>query len=202
MHLPRRLLVAVLALGATAAPAVASTSHEGWPAFTGVLLMNKNDASRPLDGRPGQDPFGGTDASYSCDGVNKRGACQARFVADGDRRVMTDRAGHNKLLGGHGSDKIHAGPWGDVIWGDYKPSGQPTSQRDTLTGGAGNDFIYASHGLNRIHGGAGNDKIRVNFGHGTVDCGPGTDTLYAGRRARRKYKITGCEHITRKTSGR
>ena len=45
--------------------------------------------------------------------------------------------GHNELLGGHGNDVIHAGPAGDVIWGDYKPSGQPTTQVDTLVGGAG-----------------------------------------------------------------
>ena len=49
--------------------------------ITGVLLMNKDDASRPLDARPGHDPFAGTDDGYSCDGVHKRGACQSHFVS-------------------------------------------------------------------------------------------------------------------------
>src|SRR5205807_3819405 len=107
--------------------AAANTSHVGWPPITGVLLMNKDDNARPLDARPGQDPFAGQDDRYSCDGVHLRGSCQRRFVHGDDGRVMSARAGHNELLGGHGSDTIHAGPWGDVIWGDYKPYGQPTT---------------------------------------------------------------------------
>src|SRR4051812_49486679 len=112
--------------------AVANTSHDGWPRIDGVLLMNKTDSSRPLDARPGHDPFAGQDRRYSCDAVHKRGSCHRRFVHSGRGRAMTGRSGHNELLGGHGSDTVYAGPWGDVIWGDYKPSGQPTSQRDRL----------------------------------------------------------------------
>jgi Ca2+-binding RTX toxin-like protein len=197
--------------------AVANTSHEGWPAIDGVLLMNKTDSSRPLDARPGQDPFGGTDRRYSCDAIHLRGACHRRFVPNFEAvdvrpqpgsvtpaqfgLVMSSQPGHNELLGGHGSDTIHAGPWGDVIWGDYKPSGQPTSQVDHLYGGAGNDFIYASHGYNVIEAGAGNDEIKTHFGRGTVDCGPGSDVLYISRRASRGYKVRGCERISHKTLG-
>src|SRR3954451_1178667 len=100
----------------------AMASHAGWPAMD-MLLMNKTDSSRPLDARPGFDPFGGRDPRYSCDAVHKRGKCQRRFVARGAARVMTARHGHNELLGGHGSDVIRAGRWGDVLWGDYKASG-------------------------------------------------------------------------------
>src|SRR3954464_7855945 len=81
----RPLLVALLLgchLPATAS--IANTSHDGWPEINGVLLMNKDDSSRPLDGRPGKDPFGGQDDSYSCDSLHLRGDCQSRFVsADG-----------------------------------------------------------------------------------------------------------------------
>ena len=48
--------------------------------------------------------------------------------------------GHNLLLGGNGNNVIHAGPAGDVIWGDYKPSGDPTSQVNHLYGGPGTDW--------------------------------------------------------------
>ena len=114
---------------------------------------------------------------------------------------MTGRAGHNELLGGHGSDTIHAGPWGDVLWGDYKPSWQPTGQHDRLYGGPGRDFIYASHGYNLIQAGAGNDWIKAHFGRGTIDCGGGVDTLYISRRAQRRFKIRGCERISHRTLG-
>jgi Ca2+-binding RTX toxin-like protein len=197
----RLLLPALVALLLPATAAVANTSHEGWPPIDGVLLMNKDDSTRPLDARPGHDPFAGQDDIYSCDAVHKRGACHRRFVHAGSGRVMSARSGHNELLGGHGNDTIHAGPWGDVIWGDYKPSGQPTTQRDVLDGGAGRDFIYASHGHNVIHAGGGNDWIKAHFGSGYIDCGGGTDTLYVSRRAQKHYTIRHCERISHKTLG-
>ena len=115
---------------------------------------------------------------------------------------MTGRHGHNELLGGHGSDAIHAGPWGDVIWGDYKPSGQPTIQHDQLWGGPGRDHIYAGHGRNAIRAGGGNDWIKAHFGGGLVNCGAGNDLLYVSRRAQKHYKIRNCERISHKTLGR
>src|SRR5262245_14686058 len=122
----------------------------GWPPITGMLLMNKTDRPRPLDARPGHDPFGGSDRRYSCDDVHLHGACRLRLVFRAGRAVVSGRPGHNELLGGHGNDTIHAGPWGDVIWGDYKPSHQPREQFDHLWGGPGADYIYASHGHNAI----------------------------------------------------
>jgi Ca2+-binding RTX toxin-like protein len=211
------LSCALLLVSVYAALAVANTSHAGWPKIDGVLLMNKTDTTRPLDARPGQDPFGGTDRSYSCDAVHRRGRCHHRFVPHFEAAavrpqpgaaalpqfgfVMSSQPGHNELLGGHGNDTIHAGPWGDVIWGDYKPSGQPTGQVDHLSGGAGNDFIYGSHGYNAIDAGAGNDEIKTHWGHGSVDCGPGNDVLYISRRVRRGYQVRGCERISHKTLG-
>src|SRR3954454_18631083 len=112
----------VLALFATAAPG--NTSHDGWPKIDGVLLMNKTDSRRPLDARPGRDPFAGRDRRYSCDAIHRRGKCPRRVVRILGRhgRLVTFRHDHNELHGGHGSATTHAGPWGDVIWGDYKPS--------------------------------------------------------------------------------
>src|ERR1700745_2743432 len=189
--LPIALLAGVLAVAA----ARANTSHAGWPRIDGVLLMNKTDTSRPLDARPGRDPFGGRDRRYSCDAIHKRGKCPRRFVRRRgvQGRVMTPRHGHNELLGGHGSDTIHAGPWGDVLWGDYKPSGQPTRQHDQIWGGPGRDHIYAGHGRNAIRAGGGDDWIKAHFGSGLVNCGAGNDLLYISRRAQKHYKIRNCE---------
>ena len=109
---------------------------------------------------------------------------------------------HNdELLGGHGNDTVWGRGGDDVIWGDYKPSGQPTSQVDGLNGGAGNEYIYASHGLNVINAGAGNDTIHAHFGHGTIDCGPGRDLVFLSHRGRSGWKLRGCERISYKTLG-
>ena len=89
-----------------------------------------------------------------------------------------------------------------MLWGDYKPSGQPSTQRDPLVGGSGNDFIYASHGTNTIGAGGGNDWIKAHFGSGSIDCGGGRDKLFISRRAQRHFMIRGCETISHKTLGR
>src|SRR3954463_6606823 len=198
----RRLVLATaLAALLAAAPAAANTSHAGWPSIDGMLLMNKDDSSRPLDGRPGLDPFGGQDEDYSCDSVHRVGDCQRRLVDSDEGYVVTGRAGHNELLGGHGSDTIHAGPWGDVLWGDYKPGGQPTSQHDRLFGGRGGDIVSPSHGTNSILSRGGDDVIHAHFGGGLIDCGRGRDTLFVSRAAQRRYTIRGCERVSHKTVG-
>jgi Ca2+-binding RTX toxin-like protein len=226
-----RLLLTLVLAGAALVPAgaaLANTSHEGWPKINGMLLMNKDDSDRPLDGRPGHDPFGGVDQLYSCDAEHLRGSCQEHMVsADGSgatpgarevaarrgadfgdpvagapaRFVVKSERVHNELLGGHGNDKIYAGPAGDVLWADYKPSGQPTSQVDLVVGGAGRDFIYASHGKNTIRAGGGNDWLKAHYGRGSIDCGSGRDLLYISRRAQNGYTIKNCETISHKTLG-
>lgn len=194
----RRLRVALALLGglfaSEAATSHAKTSHEGWPRINGVLLMNKLDQSRPLDVRPGQDLFARTDPSYSCDGLHRNRSCAS---ASG----TVSRHGHNKLLGGHGNDTVYAGRHGDVIWGDYKPSGQPESQVDHLFGGRGDDFIFGSHGMNHIAAGSGDDYVKTHWGRGTVNCGGGNDKLYISRRARPGYRIRNCETISHRTLG-
>ena len=228
-----RCLAALLAPLALSAPAlalaaesrapttahVANTSHAGWPPITGMTLLNKNDQDRPLDGRPGHDPFDSKDRSYSCDGYNNYTRCGGgtRFFGEGPEtplRCRTARSrcpyqythsnlvpasiGHNELLGGHGNDTIYAGPAGDVIWGDYKPSEQPTSQVDHLKGGRGSDWLYASHGTNYITTGAGNDHVLLVYGHGVVRCdGPGHKTIVLPKLPKnRHYQLIGCTSKT------
>lgn len=202
-------LAGMLALFAPAF-AGAKTDQSAWPQIDGLLLMNKNDGSRPLDARWGRDPHGGRDRSYSWDQLAKaicKGGGTACYERDGSvngrpRWIVPSVHRHNKLLGGHGSDTIFAGRTGDVIWGDYKPGGQPTGQFDRLTGGAGNDHIYASWGRNVIDAGAGDDYVKAFKGRGRVDCGPGRDVFNVSRRAKPKYTIRNCETISHKTIGR
>jgi RTX calcium-binding nonapeptide repeat (4 copies) len=103
---------------------------------------------------------------------------------------------HNWLLGGYGNDTIYAGDAGDVIWGDYHPEGQPESQRDYIHGGAGEDWIYSSHGYNEIWTGAGNDHLALVYGHGIVYCnGPGLKTFVMRYLPQnRPWTLVGCSH--------
>src|SRR5262249_5791829 len=114
------VLLAVL-VAAAPASALRKASHKGSPAIAGMLLINKFDQDRPLDGRPGSDPFDGTDPSYRCDGDHQNelcfvtsGACDQSeihvlFCDPSDTPVVSTDPHHNELLGGHGSDVIHAG---------------------------------------------------------------------------------------------
>lgn len=108
---------------------------------------------------------------------------------------------HNELLGGHGDDTITGGHTGDVIWGDYKPSGQPTDQVDRLDGGGGRDFIYASHGLNFIDTGPGSDVVHAHFGHGRITCHSAKTVVFISHRSRPHYRLRGCRRISYKTVG-
>ncbi|MGI8730991.1 MAG: calcium-binding protein [Solirubrobacteraceae bacterium] len=82
-----------------------------------------------------------------------------------------------------------------------KGRGQPRRQRDRLYGGDGKDFIYASHGWNRISAGGGRDYVKAHFGRGIIDCGSGRDRLFISRKVLRRYKIRNCERISHKTLG-
>jgi Ca2+-binding RTX toxin-like protein len=263
---------------------IAEASHLGWPSITGMLLQNSNNENRPLDGRPGHDPFDGTDPSYSCDGADTGGlyhdcgypgigdgprfttlpqlAAECRREAAGSKAPSSESApseaessegapegpsrpeksslatllsrfippmallssavalpaglpascaakyeqtdlvpaniGHNELLGGDGNDTIHAGGAGDVIWGDSHAEGNDTAQVDRLYGGAGDDWIYASHGTNYIWTGAGVDHLLLVYGHGVLYCnGPGRKILVMRKLStNRHYRLVGCTDKT------
>jgi Ca2+-binding RTX toxin-like protein len=119
---------------------------------------------------------------------------------NGTLRKAHDRSEHytgtarrDELLGHHGSDVLDGRAGSDILWGDYDPAGQSTTQHDTIYGGGGNDFIYGSHGHNTIYAGAGNDAISVHYGHGFVDCGPGRDVYHVAKSRRHAYKFRNCE---------
>jgi hypothetical protein len=103
---------------------------------------------------------------------------------------------HNWLLGGYGNDTIYAGDAGDVIWGDYQPAGQQESERDYIHGGAGEDWIYSSHGYNEIWTGAGNDHLALVYGRGVVFCDGGGLKTFVMRYLpqNRPWKLIGCSH--------
>src|SRR4051812_38268809 len=107
-----------------------------------------------------------------------------------------DKAGgdaNDELLGHHGSDRIEGGAGDDILWGDWDPAGNDGRQRDVLIGGAGDDFIYPSHGATKVVAGPGKDFIWAYYGHGTIDCGPGKDI--ARVRMNGAFKLKRCEKV-------
>jgi hypothetical protein len=101
---------------------------------------------------------------------------------------------HNWLLGGYGNDTIYGGNEGDVIWGDYQPSGQSESEIDRIHAGEGADWIYSSHGFNEIWTGGGADHIALVYGHGIIYCnGKGLKTFVMRYLAQnRPWTLVGC----------
>jgi hypothetical protein len=107
---------------------------------------------------------------------------------------------HNELLGGHRNDTITAGDVGDVMWGDYKPSGQPETQRDVITGGPGKDHIYASHGTNTIVTNGGADRVHAHYGRGSITCTTKQPLVFLSHRSKPRYTLHGCTRITFRSS--
>ena len=52
---------------------------------------------------------------------------------------------------------------------------------------------------NAVSGGPGNDYIWAFYGHGVIDCGPGHDTVRV--RMNGAYKLRGCGHTSNQDKG-
>lgn len=108
-------------------------------------------------------------------------------------RSKTGGPRNDELLGHHGSDTLRGGRGHDILWGDWDPRNNNTVQRDVLVGGAGNDWLYPSHGTTVVEAGPGSDYVWAYYGKGSIDCGPGDDT--ARIRTNGAFRTRGCEHI-------
>lgn len=161
-------------------------SPEGWD----VLCRQSHPADKCQDGGGRRVPGGGEKVSHkgwpAITGVFWQ-------VTGKQGRRFTGGPKNDELLGHHGSDRISGEGGRDVLWGDWNPKNNNTWQRDVLDGGAGNDWLYTSHGRNTVRGGAGKDYVWAYYGRGTIDCGPGFDTLRI--RLQHGYRYRNCERI-------
>jgi RTX calcium-binding nonapeptide repeat (4 copies) len=112
---------------------------------------------------------------------------------DRDETIRGRPGAHNELLGGNGDDTIIGGDAGDVIWGDYKPSGQPTTQVDHIDAGNGKNFIYTSHGTNYVNPGGGSSIVHAHFGRGVITCQSANTVVIVTHHT--QYKLHGCKHV-------
>jgi hypothetical protein len=104
---------------------------------------------------------------------------------------------HNYLLGGYGDDTIYGGDAGDVIWGDYHPSGWPKHQTAVIHAGDGPNFIYANDTVNYVF--TGTDAATVVHAHegsGVIHCENRHIVVYTSHHALPRYTLHGCRHIS------
>ncbi len=116
----------------------------------------------------------------------------------GRHNILTGRLHvHNYLLGGYGDDTIYGGEAGDVIWGDYHPSGWPPSQTAVIHAGNGPNFIYANDTVNYVW--TGTDPHTVVHAHedsGVIHCQNPHIVVFTSHHALPHWKLHGCPHIS------
>ncbi|HEX3512123.1 MAG TPA: hypothetical protein VHT27_13600 [Solirubrobacteraceae bacterium] len=104
---------------------------------------------------------------------------------------------HNYLLGGYGDDTIYGGGAGDVIWGDYHPSGWPAHQTAVLHGGNGQNFIYANDTVNYVWTGTNPATVvHAHEGSGVIHCENPAIVVYTSHHALPHYELDHCRHIS------
>jgi hypothetical protein len=116
----------------------------------------------------------------------------------GLHHVLSGRPGvHNYLLGGYGDDTIYGGTAGDVIWGDYHPSGWPSFQVAVIHAGNGRNFIYANDTVNYVW--TGTNPATVVHAHensGVIHCENPHIVVFTSKHALPHFKLDGCRHVS------
>jgi hypothetical protein len=117
--------------------------------------------------------------------------------AAGQHNTLVGRDGvHNYLLGGYGDDTIYGGNAGDVIWGDYHPSGE-SFQTAVIHAGNGPNFIYANDTINYVWTGTNPDTVvHAHEDSGVIHCQNPDIVVFTSHHALPHYKLDGCRRIS------
>jgi hypothetical protein len=116
----------------------------------------------------------------------------------GRHNTLTGKAGvHNYLLGGYGDDTVYGGSAGDVIWGDYHPSGWPSFQTAVIHAGDGPNFIYANDTVNYVWTGTNpRTVVHAHENSGVIHCENPNIVVFTSHHALPHYKLDRCRHIS------
>jgi hypothetical protein len=115
----------------------------------------------------------------------------------GQSNTLVGQAGvHNYLLGGYGDDTIYGGSAGDVIWGDYHPSGE-SHQTAVIHAGNGPNFIYANDTINYVWTGTNPQTVvHAHEDSGVIHCENPHIVVFTSHHALPHYNLRGCRHIS------
>jgi hypothetical protein len=115
----------------------------------------------------------------------------------GRHNVLHGKPGvHNYLLGGYGDDTIYGGHDGDVIWGDYHPSGE-SQQTAVIHAGDGPNFIYANDTFNYVWTGTNpRTVVHAHEDAGVIHCQNPSIVVFTSHHALPHWKLDGCRHIS------
>jgi hypothetical protein len=116
----------------------------------------------------------------------------------GEQHVLRGRPRvHNWLLGGYGNDTIYGGSAGDVIWGDYHPSGWPARQTAVIYAGNGKNFIYSNDTVNTVWTGTNPATVvHAHEGSGVIHCQNPHIIVFTSHHALPRYRLDGCRRIS------
>ena len=218
-----RYRLRVEAFGGTEEVAWAKTSRGGarsgsigFDRMTGTARADRlagQSGGDSISGRGGGDFLWGDTASDTVRGGPGDDMVDGGSAGD---RLYGD-SGDDIAYGGYGRDELYGGSGDDSLDGAFAP--------DTIHGGGGNDVIHGGGATDRLDGGPGDDRIfpdssadvvkagegddtvfyNSGKGSGSVDCGPGQDTLLVNRRGEEGYyssrrmltsgRATGCEVV-------
>ncbi len=118
--------------------------------------------------------------------------------------IVGEKRVHNWLLGGYGSDTIIGGDVGDVIWGDYHPSGEPKHQTAIIHAGNGRNVIYANDTLDYVWTGSNPKTIVHAHGSGisgVIHCGSSQQMMFLSNVSEKHFKLIGCGRISHYSVG-
>jgi hypothetical protein len=122
----------------------------------------------------------------------------------GKRHMLVGLNGvHNWLLGGYGSDTIIGGDHGDVIWGDYHPSGE-RPQTTIIRAGNGRNVIYADDTRNFVWTGTNPRTVvhaHVSGISGVIHCQSAGVVVYLSTVSQRHFRLDGCQHVSHYSVG-
>lgn len=110
---------------------------------------------------------------------------------------------HNWLLGGYGDDTIVGGERGDVIWGDYRPTGEP-HQTAIIHAGDGRNVIYANDTRDYVWTGTDPGTVVHAYDIGTsgvIHCQSPGIVVYLSMTSERYFTLEGCDHISHYSVG-